>query len=515
MIFKKFSIKKIQGITISQLSDEFIIHFFGDNDLNLIYSKRSDIIQILDDAYFKLKRKRLKYAEINEICLNPYIEYKSKKDLNKKKSSKKIRKKENKEEEIIKDEINESNDIKNNQNEKIELSINEDKEEPINDVNFEKMEQFGGVEETLSEIQNKEENIIIDEIKENPLIETKPSIDMIASSHKNKKEVKNEDFKLIKIIGRGSFGKVCLVEYLPTHEIYAMKSLKKDLLIQQEKIESTLLEKEILEKINHPFLINLIYCFQTEQRINFVIPFIPGGELFQYLKNIKHFGEEKAKFYAAQIAIAVQYLHDMGYIYRDLKPENILIDEKGYLRLTDFGLAKKLKKGERTNSFCGTPEYLAPEIIKGENYDMNVDWWALGIIIYEMICGIPPFYVQDLEKMYYLIKNEKIKFDKKYLVSKDAKDLITRLLDKNVENRLCSHNGIEEIKKHPFFKNVDFDAIFRKEVEAPYIPKISNSTDVRNFDELFTNEKLEMSTIASKNLDIVKNNQYKFDQFIY
>ena len=515
MIFKKISIKKIKGITISKLSDEFIIHFFGENDLNLISNKRSDIIQVIDDTYSKLKRKRLKFAEINEKCLNPYIEYKSKKELNKKKISKKLRNKENKEE-IIKDEINESIDEKGNGNEKIDLIKNGDKIQTISAQNLEKIEKFGEIEENISEIQNREENnIIIDEIKENPLTEGKQNIDKIFASHKNNKEVKNEDFKLIKIIGRGSFGKVCLVEYLPTHEIYAMKSLKKDLLIQQEKIESTLLEKEILENINHPFLINLIFCFQTEERINFVIPFIPGGELFQYLKTIKHFGEQKAKFYAAQIAIALQYLHDMGYIYRDLKPENILIDEKGYLRLTDFGLAKKIKKGERTNSFCGTPEYLAPEIIKGEKYDMNVDWWALGIIIYEMICGIPPFYVQDVDKMYYLIKNEKIKFDKKFLVSKDAKDLISRLLDKNPENRLCSHNGIEEIKTHPFFKNIDFDAILRKEVEAPYIPKITNSTDVRNFDELFTNEKLEMSNIASKNLDIVKNNQYKFDKFIY
>ena len=178
-------------------------------------------------------------------------------------------------------------------------------------------------------------------------------------------------------------------------------------------------------------------------------------------------------------------------------------------------MAKKIKPGERANSFCGTPEYLAPEIISGNGYDKNVDWWSFGILLYEMICGIPPFYLQDVNKMYFLIKNEKtIKFDKKFLVSKDAKDVITKLLEKNVEDRLCSHFGIEEIKKHPFFKSIDFDAILRKEVEAPFIPRINSSTDVQNFDEIFTNEKLEMSNITSKNIDLVKENQYKFNKFV-
>ena len=412
---------------------------------------------------------------------------------------------------------------------KIKIKINVDKidddkiEEPLSSPISEEMQKFEELDENIniSEIQKKEnnnqENIIeIDDVlKTTPLLERKGSTDTLFSAHKDIKQVKNEDFKILKILGRGSFGKVCLVEYLPTHEIYAMKSLKKDLLIQEEKIENTLLEKEILQTINHPFIINLVFCFQTEQRINFVMPFIPGGELFQHIKNLKHLGELKVKFYAAQMAIAIQYLHDMGIVYRDLKPENVLIDEKGYLRLTDFGLAKKLKKGEKTDSFCGTPEYVAPEIIDEKGYDENVDWWSLGIVVYEMICGIPPFYVQDLNKMYKLIKTEKIRFDKKLLISKDAKDLILRLLEKDVEKRLCYHEGIEEIKKHPFFKSIDFDALLRKEIEAPYIPIIKNSTDVRNFDELFTNENLDMSIIANKNIELVKQNQYKFEKFTH
>ena len=506
---------------------------------------------MIDEIYTKIKKKRLKFAEINEKSLNPYIEYKLKKEINKKKKQKKTV--ENKEEKsnskinivenseasdnkniksLIKD-IKEPQMIKENENENEiedknlniieEINNNKNKnkilydniEEQISPIS-EKVQNFDDLDENIniSEIQNEGNNIIVD-IKNSPSLDRRESTDTIFSSHKNIKVVKNEDFKILKILGRGSYGKVCLVEYLPTHEIYAMKSLKKDLLIQEEKIESTLLEKEILETTNHPFIIKLVFCFQTEQRINFVMPFIPGGELFQHLKKVKHFSEQKVKLYAAQIAIAIQYLHDMGYIYRDLKPENILIDEQGYLRLTDFGLAKKIKEGEKTNSFCGTPEYLAPEVINEEEYDKNVDWWSYGILIYEMICGIPPFYLHDLEKMYNLIRTEKIKFDKKFLISKNAQDLITRLLEKKVENRLCYHDGIEELKKHPFFKNIDFNAIERKEIAAPFIPIITNNTDVRNFDEMFTNEKLEMSNIASKNVKLVQENQYKFEQFAH
>ena len=233
------------------------------------------------------------------------------------------------------------------------------------------------------------------------------------SSHKTIKEVKLEDFKILKIIGRGSFGKVSLVEYIPTNEIYAMKSLKKDILIEQEQIENTILEKNILENINYPLLCNLIFCFQTEERIYFIMPFLSGGELFQHLRKFRTFDEPKVKFYSSQIALAIEYLHNKGIIYRDLKPENILMDEKGYLRLADFGMAKKLNNNEKAMSFYGTPEYLAPEIIIGEGHDKNADWWSFGILIYEMLCGLPPFYVENLERMYELIKSGPLKFPKR------------------------------------------------------------------------------------------------------
>lgn len=180
-----------------------------------------------------------------------------------------------------------------------------------------------------------------------------------------------EDFNKIKVLGRGSFGKViillnkvCLVEYIPTKELFAMKSLKKDVLIDQDQIENTLLEKKILQSLDHPFLVGLVFCFTTLERIYFIMPFLRGGELFQHLKRERTFDEDRVRFYAAQIALALDHLHSFGIIYRDIKPENILMDDEGYLKIADFGMAKHLKEGEKTMSFCGTPEYLCKKSLK-------------------------------------------------------------------------------------------------------------------------------------------------------
>ena len=356
-------------------------------------------------------------------------------------------------------------------------------------------------------------NPTIGEVNKNGVVMPQTPSNTVFSSHKNVKDVKLEDFKVLKVIGRGSFGKVCLVEYIPTHETYAMKSLKKDLLIEQEQIENTLLEKEILQTIDYPLLCGLIFCFQTEERIYFVMPFLSGGELFQHLRKFRTFDEEKVRFYGAQIALALEYLHSKGIVYRDLKPENILMDEDGYLKLADFGMAKKLKDDEKAMSFCGTPEYLAPEIITMEGHDKNADWWSFGILLFEMLCGLPPFYVENLDKMYDMIKNNPVKFPKRITLSEDAKDVIKKLLEKNPKKRLGAQNGIEEIKKHPFFASLDFDDIVQKKLKAPFIPELANDTDVQYFDEEFTNEEVGMSYIPKKNMEVIKKNQNKFKEF--
>ena len=455
---RKLQLETLLGVTINKTTDEFVIHGTdSEYDYNYISHDRGGIIEAIEKAYFNLVKQKLKFSGVNEKSLKVYVTNKKEKKAN---------------------------------------------------PSFTRMrtDRLADIEAFL----NGTEGATNTPEGENP---NKKATSTMYSSHKTIKNVKLEDFKILKVIGRGSFGKVCLVEYLPTHEIYAMKSLKKDVLIEQEQIENTLLEKEILQTIDYPLLCGLIFCFQTEERIYFILPFLSGGELFQHLRKFRTFDEEKVRFYGAQIAMALDYLHNKGIIYRDLKPENILMDENGYLRLTDFGMAKKLGDNEKAMSFCGTPEYLAPEIITMEGHDKSADWWSFGVLLFEMLCGLPPFYVENLDKMYELIKNSPIKFPKRITLQEDTKDIIKKLLEKNPKKRLGSQGGLEEIKKHPFFANVDWELILQKKVPAPFVPKLSDDKDVQYFDEEFTSEDVGMSYIPKKNMDVIKANQKKFKDF--
>ena len=243
------------------------------------------------------------------------------------------------------------------------------------------------------------------------------------------------------------------------------------------------------------------------------MPFVRGGELFQHLRNEKFFPEEKVKFYAATIGLALDYLHNAGIVYRDIKPENILMDEQGYLKLADFGMAKILHGDEKATSFCGTPEYLAPEIITEEGHSKAADWWSYGILIYEMLCGIPPFYNENVEKMYQLIEKAELKFPKRIPISDEAKDLIKKLLVKDQNKRLGSSGGFDEIKEQPFFKDYDFKSLLEKKIKAPFTPKLKDITDVTNFDQEFTSEDVVTSVIPEKNLKFIRANQDQFADF--
>ena len=197
---------------------------------------------------------------------------------------------------------------------------------------------------------------------------------------------------MIKVVGRGSFGKVYMCRKKDTGKIYAMKTLKKDFIIRKNQVSNTKIERDIMTAVSHPFIVKLHFAFQTEETVYFVTDFLNGGELFFHLCNEIRFSESRAKFYAAQMILALKALHENGIIYRDLKPENVILDSEGYLKLTDFGLSKvDLPTDELTNTFCGTPEYLAPEIITHKGHSFKVDWWSLGILLYEMISGINPF----------------------------------------------------------------------------------------------------------------------------
>lgn len=189
-----------------------------------------------------------------------------------------------------------------------------------------------------------------------------------------------------------------------------MKCIRKDIIIDNEQFDNIKLEKDILFKVSHPFIVGMEYVFQNDARIYFIMEFVTGGELFRHLIKIKRFNEEQTKFFAAQIALALGHLHKQRILYRDLKPENILVENDGYLKLADFGLAKKVQDDEIANSFCGTAEYLSPEMLIGNGHDHTVDWWALGILMYEMLVGLPPFFNKNKHKMYWLIKEQKVNF---------------------------------------------------------------------------------------------------------
>eukprot|EP01126_Amoeba_proteus_P049994 TRINITY_DN5870_c0_g1_i15.p1 TRINITY_DN5870_c0_g1~~TRINITY_DN5870_c0_g1_i15.p1 ORF type:complete len:410 (-),score=58.69 TRINITY_DN5870_c0_g1_i15:688-1917(-) len=249
-------------------------------------------------------------------------------------------------------------------------------------------------------------------------------------------KVSVDGFETLKVIGRGGFGRVLLVRKRDTRKVYAMKVLKKSTIAIRGEIEHTRTEKSVLSKIDHPFLAKLHWSFQTEESLYFIMDFINGGELFHHLSQDKSFTEPRAKFYAAQIVSGMIYLHSHGIIYRDLKPENILLSASGNVVMTDFGLSKEglTAADSRTATFCGTPEYLAPEIIKGDDYTKAIDWWSVGTLVYEMLTGLPPFYTEDEENMYHKIMSAELIIPPFF--SPEVEDLISQFLRRNPKERL-------------------------------------------------------------------------------
>lgn len=308
---------------------------------------------------------------------------------------------------------------------------------------------------------------------------------------------KVNDFESLNVIGRGSFGKVLQVRHIPTGNIYAMKVLNKKSIIDRGELEHTKAEQSILTKLNCPFLVRLHWSFQTTDKLYFIMDFVNGGELFYHLQKEKSFNAKRVQFYSAQIVLGLEYLHKMGVIYRDLKPENILLTNQGHICMTDFGISKEglTAKEARTATFCGTPEYLAPEVLKGQQYGKEVDWWSLGTLIYEMLTGLPPFYSEDVQLMYSKIMKEKLHFPKK--MTEEAKSLISALLERSPGDRLSDP---EAIKRHPYFANLDWDRLYKKEIEPPYIPPVKDDKSTNMISSEFTNEDAKMSLQEESNL---------------
>eukprot|EP01118_Nematostelium_gracile_P019396 TRINITY_DN897_c0_g3_i1.p1 TRINITY_DN897_c0_g3~~TRINITY_DN897_c0_g3_i1.p1 ORF type:complete len:441 (-),score=138.81 TRINITY_DN897_c0_g3_i1:612-1934(-) len=333
----------------------------------------------------------------------------------------------------------------------------------------------------------------------------------VSATPGGKSKVGVQDFDILNLIGKGSFGKVLQVRKKDTGRIYAMKVLNKKNILENNELEHTRTEKNILQKLIHPFLVNLNYCFQTADKLYFIMDYINGGELFYHLQKEHKFTPERVKFYCAEIILGLEYLHNSGVIYRDLKPENILLTEDGHICMTDFGISKEglLADNDRTATFCGTPEYLAPEVLEGKGYTKAVDWWSFGTLMFEMLTGLPPFYSQDVQQMYFKIMHAKLDLPD---TDSDTKSILTGLLERDPNKRLADSNAI---KAHPYFKTIDWEKLLRKEITPPFIPPVKDKADVSMVDPTFTSERATISEPTDSIGGITADNQKKFEDFTF
>jgi len=317
---------------------------------------------------------------------------------------------------------------------------------------------------------------------------------------------REKDYNFLKVLGRGSFGKVLLAENKETNSLYAIKVLKKDVVLQNDDIDTVTYEKKVLALAQQsPFLVQLHSCFQSKDRLFFVMEYVPGGDLLHQILKSGKFEEPVAAFYAAELAIGLIFLHSHGIIYRDLKLDNVMLDHEGHVKIGDFGMCKEGIHGKvTTKTFCGTPEYIAPEVLKFQPYGKSVDWWAYGVLIYGMIVGKAPFEGEDHEKLFSAICDQTVYFPK--FISKEAKSICTMLLDKNPRKRLgCMENGDLEIKKHCFFKLINWSKVEAREVQPPIRPKISDPRKAENFDDYFKTLSVSMTPPATSTTRILDN----------
>lgn len=295
---------------------------------------------------------------------------------------------------------------------------------------------------------------------------------------------KIDDFEIYTTLGTGTFGRVRQVRIKndPNRTVYALKMMKKTEIVRLNQVEHIRSETRLLQEITFPFFVDLKTYFQDEKYVYMLFEFVSGGEMFSRLRKEGRFSNDVALFYISEILLSIQYLHQQEIVYRDLKPENLLIDKEGHIKITDFGFAKKLAN-DRTMTLCGTPEYLAPEIIKGAKvgYGKSVDWWALGVLIFEMLSGYPPFYDNEPIGIYKKIIVGIIEFPQ--FLSLRSKDIIRKLLNPDYTKRLGVRECGEDIKRHKWFRGVDWNSLLRREISPPWVPPLKSEDDSTFFDK--------------------------------
>lgn len=305
-----------------------------------------------------------------------------------------------------------------------------------------------------------------------------------------------ENFTFHKVLGKGSFGKVLLAELKGKKEFFAIKALKKDVVLIDDDVECTMVEKRVLALAwENPFLTHLLCTFQTKDHLFFVMEFLNGGDLMYHIQDKGRFELYRATFYAAEIICGLQFLHNKGIIYRDLKLDNVMLDQDGHIKIADFGMCKENIFGEKqASTFCGTPDYIAPEILQGLKYSFSVDWWSFGVLLYEMLIGQSPFHGDDEDELF-----ESIRMDTPHYprwITKESKDILEKLLERDPTKRL----GVTgNIKAHSFFKTINWTLLEKRAVEPPFKPKVKSPGDYSNFDQEFLNEKPRLS-YSDKNL---------------
>ncbi|XP_019126152.1 serine/threonine-protein kinase Sgk2b isoform X2 [Larimichthys crocea] len=306
-------------------------------------------------------------------------------------------------------------------------------------------------------------------------------------------QMKPADFDYLKVIGKGSFGKVLLARHRQYGGYYAVKVLQKQMIVKRKEQRHVMVERSVLLKgLQHPFLVGLHFSFQTPNTLYFVLDYVNGGELFYHLQREGSFPEPRAAFYAAEMAMALGYLHSLDIVYRDLKPENILLDSEGHVMLTDFGLCKEgVALGGIMHTFCGTPEYLAPEVLQGQSYSPAVDWWGLGTVLFEMIYGLPPFYNRSKAEMFENILHAPLQLGSG--ASQAARSLLEGLLERDVTKRLGGSYDLVELQEHPFFASINWDDLLARKVRPPFIPKVTGPCDVSYIDPEFTQQPVPTS----------------------